>query len=73
MIHIRCIEDADWDATWSVLRTVAALGDTYPYDPDLDQDEAYRIWVEAPMATYVALDDDKFVGAYYIKPNQPAL
>lgn len=73
MIHIRRIEDPDWDTTWSIVQTVVARGDTYPYSPDLGKDEAYRLWVEAPMATYVALYRGEVVGTYYIKPNQPGL
>ena len=73
MIDIRPIEESDWNVTWPIVQSVTDRGDTYPYDPGIDKDEAYRTWIESPLATYVALEQNRVVGTYYIKPNQPGL
>ncbi|EDX85723.1 acetyltransferase, GNAT family [Synechococcus sp. PCC 7335] len=51
------------------------MGDTYAFSPNISEGEAYRVWVEEPHETYVALEegDDRILGTYYIKPNQPTL
>ena len=72
MTTIRPIEDADWPATWAVLEPVLRAGETYSIDRDVSEAEARALWVDAPEATFVALDDDRGVtGSYYLKPNQP--
>ncbi len=74
MIEIRPFEEGDWAATWRIMLPVFRAGETYPFSPDITEEEAYALWVEMPSATFVAVDQDKEVlGTYYIKPNQPAL
>lgn len=72
MITIRTFEPSDWPAVWAMVEPVLRTGETYVFSPDITEDEARRVWVEMPKATYVAIDGC-FVGTYYIKPNQPAL
>ena len=49
-------------------------GDTYPFSPEITEKEAHKAWIETPSVTFVATDeDDRIIGTYYIKPNQPAL
>jgi RimJ/RimL family protein N-acetyltransferase len=73
MISIRRFEENDWLAVWRFMEPVFRAGDTYAFSPDISEKEAYRIWVELPHATYVAVDDNKAIlGTYYIKPNQPS-
>ena len=74
MITIRPFAEADWTATWRIMEPVFRAGETYAFSPAITAAEAHQVWVEAPTATFVAQDSDKQVlGAYYIKPNQPAL
>jgi RimJ/RimL family protein N-acetyltransferase len=74
MIEIRPLEDGDWAATWCIMEPVFRAGETYPFSPDIIEEEAHAVWVEMPSATFVAVDqDNEVVGTYYIKPNQPAL
>ena len=59
---------------WRIVEPVFRAGETYAYPPDIEEQEAYRVWIEAPEMTYVAeAGDGRIVGTYYIKPNQPAL
>ncbi len=72
-LHIRAADEADHQAIWELFSQVVAPGDTYAYAPDTTRSDAIRIWIEAPLATYVAELNGEIVGTYYIKPNQPAL
>lgn len=73
-ISIRAFNKSDWKATWKIIKPVFRAGETYAYSPDITEQQAYRVWVEKPAATYVAVDaKDLVLGTYYIKPNQPAL
>lgn len=56
MIRIRPFEETDWVATWRVIEPVFRAGETYAVSPDITQDEAHKVWVEAPSATFVAMD-----------------
>jgi len=74
MIKIRPIEEKDWDAVWRIVEPVFRTGETYAFSPDIGKKEAFRVWVSAPAATFVAVDgNDDVVGTYFLKPNQPAL
>ena len=70
---IRPFHAHDWPATWQILEPVFRAGRTYVYAPDIAEDEARHVWVEAPLATYVMEDAGQILGTYYLKPNQPGL
>lgn len=72
-MRIRRFEERDWPALWDMLRPVFRAGETYAYDPDIDEAGAHAAWVEAPAACFVAEDGGALLGTYYIKPNQPGL
>lgn len=72
MITIHAFEEADWPAVWALIEPVFRSGETYAFSTDISEAEAYRVWIEAPAATFVAKDDGgAALGTYYIKPNQP--
>jgi RimJ/RimL family protein N-acetyltransferase len=74
MIRIRPFDKKDWTSLWRIIEPVFRAGETYPCSPDITEEEAWKVWVEAPLATYVAVNEETDVlGTYYIKPNQPAL
>lgn len=73
MIEIREAQPADHEAIWQIFHEVVSTGDTYPFSPNTDREEALRLWIEAPRATYVAERDGEIVGTYYLKTNQPGL
>lgn len=73
MTAIRRFAESDWAATWQLLETVFRAGETYAFSPDITREEARRVWVELPEATFVAVDRDNFIlGTYFIKQNQPS-
>ena len=70
---IRSATETDWPALWPVLREAFATGDTYPYPPEISEADARRAWIDAPNATFVAVEDGQILGTYYLKTNQPGL
>ena len=54
-----------------MFQDIVGRGDTYSFAPDTDEEEARRLWITAPQATYVAVDAGHVLGSYYLKPNQP--
>ena len=74
MMKIRPIEERDWTSAWRIIEPVFRAGESYAFSSDITEKEAHMVWVEVPLATFVAVDPGNIVlGTYYIKPNQPAL
>lgn len=72
-LKIRVATDSDFEAVWNIFHEIVSAGDTYPYSPDTDRAAANEIWMQTPTATYVAENDYRIVGTYYIKANMPGL
>ena len=62
----------DWPAIWSFMRRIVAAGETYCWDPELDEERALARWFRPPPArTFVAIDDGGGVlGSAASYPNQ---
>lgn len=73
MIIIRSYDTSDWPAVWPMIRTVFREGETYAFPPDISEKHAHDAWIKTPAETYVANDDNRIVGSFYIKPNAPGL
>ena len=56
-----------------MLHPVLEAGETYPQAMDTSEAEARNYWMDAPLKTYVAMKDNRVLGVFYIKPNQPSL
>lgn len=71
-MRIRDATGGDWPAIWRFMRPIAAAGDTYTWDVDIDEETARERWMRSPPGrTVVAVDTDDVVlgtAAYY--PNQ---
>ena len=73
-MEIRKYQETDWIQVWPIVEHVFRTGETYPYSPEINEKEAYNIWIEMPEETYVATNEEKkIIGTYYIKRNQPSL
>jgi len=70
---VRMAGPQDEQPIWLIFEEVVQAGDTYPFAPDTGREEAFRLWLEVPRATYVAVMGGEVVGTYYIKDNQPGL
>ena len=72
MTNIKLFAEQDWPQVWRMIEPVLRAGDTYAYPTDITEDQAYTAWIQAPLATYVAVDQSSdIVGIYYLKTNQP--
>lgn len=73
MIEIRKATDADFEGIWPIFQQVVARGDTYVYAPETTKEQARAIWMAEGVSTYIACVEEKVVGTYILKPNQPGL
>ncbi|MGI9237962.1 MAG: GNAT family N-acetyltransferase [Woeseiaceae bacterium] len=70
MTKIRIATESDIESIWPIFEEVVSSGDTYAYKRDTSKEDALKIWLQTPRATYVVEDSGEVVGTYYIKTNQ---
>jgi len=58
---------------FSLFADVLARGDGYPQTPPLTSSMFEDIWVRPVTLAIEAAIDDRLVGAYYLRPNQPGV
>jgi len=63
----------DLEEIWKIFETVIKTGDTFAFPPGTGKDELQKIWFAPGMNTFVAEDNGKITGSYFIRPNQPGL
>ena len=69
--RIRDAAQGDWPAIWSILREVVVAADTFPYDPELTEDEGWALWmVASPGRTTVAVDGADVAGTANMYANR---
>jgi RimJ/RimL family protein N-acetyltransferase len=71
MLTIRPHEERDWPSVWSLFRAVCASGEVFAYDDTCSEATARALWVESPSRGFVAYTGERFVGTYFVRPNQP--
>lgn len=71
MIEIRKATPADEDVVWQIIKEVIAGGDTYVFDPSSSKEKMLAFWCGPDRYTYVAILDQKIVGSFMLKDNQP--
>ena len=70
MMQIRPLFDGDKPALGEILEPVFRAGDTYTVDPEITFDDAIAFWCAPEKSVFVAEQEGKLLGTYYIKPNQ---
>jgi ribosomal protein S18 acetylase RimI-like enzyme len=73
MLEIRKAEENDKEQVWKIIEAVISSGDTYVFAPDSPKEKMLAYWFAPDKKTYVALFEDKIVGTFYLKDNQPDL
>jgi L-amino acid N-acyltransferase YncA len=73
MMSLRSATEADWPSVWSIIRQVAAAGNTYFLEPDVSESAARDYWMGPGLSAYVAEDDGEIVGTYTVKANHRGL
>jgi GNAT superfamily N-acetyltransferase len=70
--RIRDATPGDWPSIWPIVREVVVAADTFPYDPEMTEDEGRSLWmVASPGRTTVAVDDAEVVGTANMYANRP--
>ena len=73
MIAIRKANKTDEPPIWTIIKSVISAGDTYVFAPDSSKEKMLAYWCGADKKTYVAIWEDKVVGTFFLKDNQPDL
>lgn len=68
-MDITKINKQDFEQFWPTFRKIVTARETYAIDPDIDFDEAYKIWCVRPHHSFVAKQNGAVTGCYYLKPN----
>jgi len=69
-MRIRETIETDFEEIWPIFHEIASAGETYAYPQDTSKEEANRLWMLLPRKTYVAEEEGKIFGTYYLKTNQ---
>jgi ribosomal protein S18 acetylase RimI-like enzyme len=67
---IRPATHADADAIWSIIEPTIRAAETYALPPDMSKADALSYWMGSDRETFVAEDDGRIVGTYFLRPNQ---
>lgn len=73
MITIRKATSEDHNTIWNIIKDVIATGDTYVFNPNSSKEKMFAFWFGPEKHTYVATINDKVLGTFMIKENQPDL
>jgi ribosomal protein S18 acetylase RimI-like enzyme len=67
---IRPARQSDHDAIWRILEPTIRAGETYALPRDMSEGEAIAYWTGPDRETFVAEEDGRIIGTYYLRANQ---
>jgi L-amino acid N-acyltransferase YncA len=70
MLNIRAATDGDRDAIWEMFHEVISAADVFAFDPQMSREDALAFWCGPGKRTYVAEQDGRVTGSYYLTRNQ---
>ncbi len=73
MIEIRKATEKDAPQIWEIIKAVISTGDTYVFSPESSKEKMLAFWCGADKRTYVAVSENRIVGTFFFKENQPDL
>ena len=73
MLEIRKAQETNKSAVWKIIKFIISTGDTYLFYPNTSREKMLDYWFGADKMTYVARWENKFVGTFFLKDNQPDL
>ena len=68
-MNITEAKPSDFDTIWPIFQEIVSAGETYAYDPNMNKDDAKKVWLDVPRKTFVFEDDGEILGTYYLKTN----
>jgi ribosomal protein S18 acetylase RimI-like enzyme len=69
-MQIRPARDDDRDRIWTILEPVLRAGETYTLPRDVTRDDALGYWYRDGNEVFVADEDGRVVGTYYLRANR---
>jgi ribosomal protein S18 acetylase RimI-like enzyme len=69
-VTIRRAGDNDRDAIWRILEPVIRAGETYTLPRGFEREQALQYWFGEPHEVFVAENEGRVVGTYFLQPNQ---
>ncbi|NAW65339.1 GNAT family N-acetyltransferase [Photobacterium halotolerans] len=66
---IREMDAADFEQFWPAFRRIIQAQETYAFDPEMSREQAFTLWGEMPLKTFVCVQDGTVLGSYYLKAN----
>ena len=72
-MEIRKYREEDKDEIWKIIEYVIAQGDSFTFALDTTREFAMEDWCSSDKETFVAVEDGKVLGTYYVKANQIGL
>lgn len=67
---IRPTTAGDAAAIWSIIAPTIRAGETYALDRALSEADALAYWMGSDRETFVAEEDGRILGTYYLRANQ---
>jgi GNAT superfamily N-acetyltransferase len=67
---IRLAQLEDQEAIWAILEPVFRAGETYAVPRDISREEALVYWYRPDQEVFVADDDGRILGTYFLRANQ---
>src|SRR5437899_10845613 len=67
---IRPATDADANAIWAIMEPIVRAGETYTLPGNMDERAALEYWLSAGHEVFVAEENGKIVGTYFLQANQ---
>jgi ribosomal protein S18 acetylase RimI-like enzyme len=69
-MEIRVARPEDAPAIWAILEPIVRAGETYALPRDMTQKEALAYWMGPDRETFVAEEDGRQLGTYFLRTNQ---
>lgn len=73
MIKIRKAKGSDFEDIWNIFYQVVKNGDTFAFDPLAGKEDCKTLWMSPSIHTFVAELQNKTLGTYILRKNQPGL
>jgi ribosomal protein S18 acetylase RimI-like enzyme len=70
VLMIRPAQLEDQEAIWTILEPVFRAGETYAVRRDISREEALAYWYRPDNEAFVADDDGRVLGTYFLRANQ---
>jgi L-amino acid N-acyltransferase YncA len=69
-MEIRPATSSDAPGIWQIIEPVIRAGETYALPAQMSQEQALAYWMGSDRETFVAEENGRLLGTYYLKANQ---